>query len=329
MYDTLLGAQAVLRRNFEDQPFVGTMLDADKAACAQRVQKALHELPSEWTLYSARDMDTDAFSALQARVGLEDDVLTNHSVALFVRQDEGAVVLANVEDHVQVRVQAQEGNLGDAAMEAKNLMRHIGEDAPFAKDVNLGWLTARPLLAGTGLQMTYRMHLPMLNMMQQIKGITQGLTKEQLFELNTSPGQTEKNPAALYHLSSMFSAYGDAEKLVQAAMNKMQELDRKEANLRDKILVRSARSTYVDQVWRAYGVLKYARRLTEQEFLSLWSKLRLGVLSGLVPVPLETVDGLRNKLSRTALQGMLESAKDDHALHFLRADIVRAELNGG
>lgn len=329
MPDTLLSTQVVLRRNFQDQPFVSTMLDADKAACAQRVHKALDSLESTWTLYHMRDLGKQDFSILQAEVGLSDDLWSSKAASLFIREDKQATVITNAEDHVQVQVRAESSAPTDAIAQAKVIAGQIGEEWPYAKDENLGWLTARPILAGSGLQIAADMHLPMLSMMQQLKGITQAMLKEQLFQLDTMPGQGDKNPGALYTLRSMFNAYGSTGELAQAAAKQAQDLARKEENLRDKILVRSIRSTYVDQVWRAYGVLKYARRLTEQEFLGLWSKLRLGTLSGLIDLPLETIDALREKASTAGLLGLYEDARDEHALHFFRADVVRAELNGG
>ncbi len=329
MPDTLLGAQVVLRRNFQDQSFVGTMLEADKTACSQRVAKSLDELPSVWTQYPMRDITRQDIAGLQQRAPLPEELWANKSASMFLREDDQAMVLVNLEDHVQVRVQADPEDTQEAIRQAKEVARHLENQWPFARDENLGWLTARPVLAGSGLQIVMHLHLPMLSMMQQVKGLTEAIGKEQLFELKAAPGQEEKNPAALYTLSSMFSAYGSTRELAQAAERKAQELDRKESNLRDKILVRSSRSTYVDQVWRAFGILKYARRLTENEFLALWSKLRLGVVSGLIPMPLEQVNLLREKASNPALRELQEGGGDDHGIHFIRADVVRAELNGG
>lgn len=329
MTETRLGAQVVLRRNFGDQPFVSTMLDADKVACTQRISKALDALQSRWTFYPVRELSKGDLAPLAARNMLTEQVWKTPEAGLFVREDQLALVLSNVEDHVQVRVAVQGDAQEEAIREAKSIMAHIGEEWPFAQDEQLGWLTARPVLAGSGTQIVTHLHLPMLSMMQQIRGITRTLGDKQLFELSNAPGQDDKNPGALYALSSMFNAYGGTAKLAEAAENQTQEIEKREENLRSKILGRAIRSTYVDQVWRAYGTLKYARRLTEQEFLGLWSKLRLGVLAGLIPVPIETVNNLLEKASRTALHELMDGTRDEHALHFIRADVVRAELDGG
>lgn len=39
---------------------------------------------------------------------------------------------------------------------------------------------------------------------------------------------------------------------------------------------------FEDRLWRAYGILTNARRLSFSEFVSLWSDVRLGVSCGII-----------------------------------------------
>ena len=108
-----------------------------------------------------------------------------------------------------------------------------------------------------------------------------------------------------------------------------EKLTAKEDNLRRKVLNNTSRSTYVDQVFRAYGILRYARRLTEAEFMAYWSKLRLGAMAGLLPADKAAIDSLLAQTSKNQLMQQIDSSMDEHTIHFIRADVVRAALNGG
>jgi protein arginine kinase len=50
-----------------------------------------------------------------------------------------------------------------------------------------------------------------------------------------------------------------------------------------EVLVRDAPAVIADKVWRAYGLLRYARSLSFEETMNLLSGVRLGVGLGLVP----------------------------------------------
>lgn len=326
MPDTLMRSHVLFRRNFAGYPFVSTMLAADKRSCAGRVEEALEG--RGFTRLQLSDLNEDQLLALKERDLIDEDDLRQEEAAVFVSADYRLSVLCNVEDHVCIRAEATEEDVGGAIARAKDLVRLIHSHYPFASDERIGWLTARPLQAGTGLQVRHLLHLPMLSMMQQMRGIQAGFYKEHRFSLVPFDRKDPKNPSSLYWLSNLFTAYGSTDKLAAVVQAEADKLTAREQTLRGRILRRSIRSTYLDQVYRAYGILRYARRLQEGEFLAYWSRLRLGVTAGLIPLSLEKIDGLLEKTALSQLRGQENGPRDEHAIHFLRADKVRAELEG-
>ncbi len=327
--DTIMRSFVDLRRNYTDMPFLSTMLEVQKGECINRAVQALEALPEEWTLHILNDLSADQASDLQSDGLLDSAQELDPAAAVLVRADRKAAIYQLHEDHLCIRVYAAEGDVRSAMLHAKALAGILSQEHAFAKDDRIGWLTARPQFAGTGLQVNHCLHLPMITMMQQIRPMTADIAKEQRFELRPCGSQSDKNPAALYTLRNLFTAFDGSDMLIQAVDKMAQMLTGKEAMLRDRILAKSARSTYVDQVWRAYGVLRYARRLTEPEFLAFWSKVRLGAMAAILPPSLETVDALLQQTRRSRLMSLPDGPRDEHALHFARADAVRSALNGG
>lgn len=328
MPDTVLYGFVDLRRNFAHLPFEPTMLDAQKGESLSIVTKALDQREETWVLHDLRRVGPQQLQGMKEKEGLDDGLLRKPDAPLFIRQDEQALVSLNLEDHVQVRALSHSLQAEDALAQAKEIARAIEGGAAFAKDERIGWLTARPLHACTGLQLSYVLHLPMLSMMQQIKPLMASLDAQHLFSLKPY-GQADKNPGAVYVLRNLFSAYDASEKLMRAVRKMTEEISAKEIRLRQRILQQPARSVYADQVYRAYGILKYARRLTETEFLGYWSKLRLGAAVGYLPLSVEEADQLMRSTQRSSLAAIMGQGGDEHAIHFTRADVVRAALNGG
>ena len=54
-----------------------------------------------------------------------------------------------------------------------------------------------------------------------------------------------------------------------------------ELNARE-ILLRDAKVQIEDKIWRAYGILRYARAVTPEEGMNLMSAVRLGVQLGII-----------------------------------------------
>ena len=84
---------------------------------------------------------------------------------------------------------------------------------------------------------------------------------------------------------------------------------------------------FEDMVWRSLGLLRTARLLTGDEFMTLISNLRLGIAVGVLPeLSLDTAGGLIGDVQSATLMAAagrdLEPAERDA----LRAQIVRERL---
>ncbi|NLC32973.1 MAG: hypothetical protein GX781_06710 [Clostridiales bacterium] len=318
-----------LRRNDIEFPFVTTMLDVEKQSMQNKVSRLLTEQSDRWIMYSLANLDEDMRMTLEDTELVDKDLLQYKDSAIFIKEDRSALICVNMEDHILIRVKARYGEEKIGIRDAKDIALMLSDGTAFAKDDRIGWLTAKPQYAGTGLQVTYLLHLPMLTMMQQIKANAAKINTAHRFLLRSFIDLDDKNAAALYYFKNLFTAYSDSDKLLLAIHEISKEITTKEDNLRQKILRFTSRSIYSDQIYRAYGILKYARRLTQTEFLAFWSKIRLGANAGLLPIKTNLVDSLLGLTTKTMLIEKSDGVHDDHAIHFNRADTVREALNGG
>lgn len=328
MNDNIMRSFVDVRRNFVSYPFESTMLESDRNDLVERVISILDKQEETWILYSIRDLDAKTRIILEEIELVDRTWLQNQSISLLIRNDQSALVCLHEQDHVLIRVTADSSNTLAAVRKAKAVARIISEASPFAKDDRIGWLTAKPQYAGTGVQISYVLHLPMLLMMQQIKGLEQRTIASRRFSIIAEISE-DKNPAALYRLTNLFTAYNSSELLSTAISQVVDDICSKEENLRRKVLKYAGRSIYIDQIYRAWGILLYARRLTQIELFTYWSKVRLGVCAGLLPVDIKTVDSLLVLTSKSKLIQQTAGVLDEHAIHFNRADTVRAALHGG
>ena len=328
MNDNVMRSYIDLRRNFAAYPFESTVLESDRQELTSRVISALDEQEETWIFYTVSDLDAKAKMTLEDIDLVQSAWLQNKAVSLLIRNDHSALVCLHEQDHVLIRVAADPRDPLPAIRKAKGIAKLLSETSAFAKDERIGWLTAKPQYAGTGIQISFVLHLPMLVMMQQIKAVEQKTNAARGFFLRGC-GPEEKNPGSLYCLSNLFTAYSNSELLSNAVKRAAEEICGKEENLRRKVLKYATRSIYMDQIYRAWGILLYARRLTQAEFLAYWSKARLGACAGLLPTDIQSIDALLDLTSKSKLTEQTDGLFDEHAIHFNRADAVREALHGG
>ena len=84
-----------------------------------------------------------------------------------------------------------------------------------------------------------------------------------------------------------------------------------------------------DKVWRAYGMLQYARTVSSEETMFLLSHLRMGVNLGRIDkLNLQTVNSLFLATQPGHLQKLRGERLDGEQRDVVRAEYIRERLNG-
>lgn len=192
-----------------------------------------------------------------------------------------ASVMVNEEDHLRLQALDSGFDLGVTWGRVGRLDTELGQRLAFAFHPEFGYLTSCPTNVGTGLRASVLVHLPGLVLTKEINKILQalgqvGLTFRGLY------GEGSEVVGNLFQLSNQTTlGKSEPELLDQLGRLVRQVLD-KEERARE-ILLRDATAIIEDKVWRAYGLLRYARTLTFEEAMNLLSGVRLGVGLGLIP----------------------------------------------
>jgi protein arginine kinase len=84
---------------------------------------------------------------------------------------------------------------------------------------------------------------------------------------------------------------------------------------------------FMDKIYRAYGILKSAYKLTSRELTNLLSYVRLGAAQGILNVPLETLSSLFIELQPATMNAQSEAPLSQSQRDIKRAEKVREALN--
>lgn len=242
--------------------------------------------------------------------------------AIIVGDNEMISIMVNEEDHLRL----QSIQSGFQVLEAWRLIdrldNELDEKIAYAYSYEWGYLSACPTNAGTGLRASVLVHLPALVLTGQIDRIVHSISQMGL-AVRGFYGEGSDVMGNLFQISNR-TALGTTETDIVQSLEKVviQVLDYEERAR--EILLRDARSQIEDKVWRAYGILKYCRRVTSKDVMSFASAVRLGLCLGIVDSM--SVAGLNTMTfmsQRAHLQKHLGREMNPAERDTVRADLVR------
>lgn len=279
---SVVSSRIRLARNIKGLPFPKRMSDIQKREMLDKVKKILDgaTLETVGTLkyFDVTDIpEEELFSMVERHIISPDFVKKDGPRALVISEDETLSIMLLEEDHI--RIQALLGGLAlekayEIASSAEDL---LAKELTLAFDDQLGFLTECPTNLGTGLRASVMLHLPVLEGSKMVEGLADSVSKIGL-TVRGIYGEGSRSKGSLYQLSNQvtlgISEKGAIENLnaITTQIVKREELARNELD----------RGSIEDNVYRALGTLKYARRISSDEMMNLISRVKLGVTMGIL-----------------------------------------------
>ncbi len=328
----VLSTRVRLARNIQGLPFTARTREDDRLSILQRVTEAAHHSRhlNEPTVFKLEQLDKDSRQMLYERhlvskelAAVDDDAEPRIGAALLTDGNLG--IMVNEEDHLRLQSLHSGFALNEAYSDLERLDAELGSHLPFAFHPEFGYLTSCPTNAGTGLRASVLVHLPGLVLTKEIAKVLQGLAQVGL-TFRGLYGEGSEVVGNFFQLSNQTTLGKSEEDLLDHLGKIVRQVIEYELRARD-ILERDAAAVIADKVWRAYGLLRYARSLSLEENMNLLSGVRLGVGLNLVrDVSVYTLNKLLvfTQPAHLTLEGGRSGIEMN--LSLVRAAYVRREL---
>jgi len=280
--DIIVSTRVRLARNLEKYPFPNTLNDEGRKKAIEDIKDAV--LGSASTLaksFSYKGMDE--LSAYDKQVLSEKHLISvemakSDKGGVLLSEDENMSIMLMEEDHIRLQVILGGFRLKEAWELADKVDNVIEESVNYAFSEEFGYLTACPTNTGTGMRASVMMHLPALTFTNNINRIISsasklGLTVRGLY------GEGSKAYGNLYQVSNQVTLGISEDEIISNLENIAEQIEKLEINAREKL---KENEEVADKLWRAYGTLKYARRVSSQEAKALLSEVILGRNMGII-----------------------------------------------
>lgn len=229
----------------------------------------------------------EKFAMVEKHVISPELMKSNKPCGVLVKDDETISIMLNEEDHVRIQAIAAGDSIDEAFDLADKIDNLIEESVEFAFSEKYGYLTSCPTNVGTGLRASYMMHLPELEKTGQIKNVVQTIAKFGI-TVRGIYGEGSEAMGSIYQVSNQVTL-GQSEADIISNLKKVAAIIVQREKELQKRAYESRKDDVEDRVWRSYGILKNARKLSGKEAMRLISNLMEGRNMGVEGLPKCTV----------------------------------------
>ncbi|MBE6763235.1 MAG: protein arginine kinase [Ruminococcaceae bacterium] len=322
--EMVISTRIRLARNVMGYPFPNRMTDEQREELKRAVREAVEQIGGLVLEYiELRDCEQRDILAMVERHLISYDFAKQQTGALLLSPDERISIMICEEDHLRIQVLGAGLDLEAAYKMADLVETALDERLHFAFDERLGYLTQCPTNLGTGMRASLMLHLPALQERGAIRQLSGNVSKLGL-TIRGAYGEGTQAQGAFYQMSNQVTLGISETAAIENLNGIAQQIIKQEQAAREAML---SMPQFEDRVWRSYGLLKYARSLSNEEALKLLSNLRIGIVSGLITdVSLEVVSALLGDIHPGCLMAQAGEDLTPESRDKRRADLVRAAM---
>ncbi len=245
--------------------------------------------------------------------------------ALYIDEDERTSIMINEEDHLRMQSMYPGLHLYRAFERANELDDDLCSSLEIDYDPDFGFLTACPTNVGTGMRASVLIHLPGLVLTGEIDNVIARISKLGLV-VRGFYGEGSDVLGNLFQISNQTTLGASENEILKSIETITESIITEEDAARNRLL-NEAENQIDDKVWRAYGILKYARSLTSEEVMNMLSAVRFGVALGRVSfVDLDQINEILLLSQPAHLQMFYGEEMDQSKRDAVRAQMVRERL---
>ena len=321
--DVVISSRVRLARNLADFPFKDKAKQEDLEQILKKIKEIVPSIGYGLKYIELRNIDNITKLTLIENHLISPEFATNKNGAILINDEENICIMINEEDHIRIQVFSSGQELEELLNLAIEIDEKIDGLVTYATNEKYGYLTSCPTNVGTGLRASVMVHLPALTLTGNIEKVLNVVNN---FGMNIRGvyGEGTQSKGNIYQISNNQSL-GLIEKEIIKNIKTITEKVIEQERLARKYLTKR-QIDLEDRVYRAYGILANAMKLSSEECRKLLSDVKLGTDLGIIK---ELDDMKVSKLETYTKPGNLQKylAKELDAYDIERSKVVKQILN--
>jgi protein arginine kinase len=328
--DVVISSRIRLARNLVTYPFSSKIVEEQAAALVNEVKQISGDLSEKenrrfYACNISTLSDIDKIAMVERHIVSPLLAEKEQTTGLILADDESVSIMINEEDHVRIQAIVGGMNLEQAYAEADRIDDIAYEKLQFAYDEKYGYLTACPTNAGTGMRASCMVFLPALTSARMIQKLIEEVGKYGV-TIRGIYGEGTKSLGSIYQISNQKTMGISESEIIENLKRIVLQVVKQERKRREYMLSVGA-DEIEDQVFRSFGVLKYARQISSDDAMTLLSQIKFGADCNLIRFDREfNVHKLMMGVQPGSLQWTLGKNVGSLTRDQARAEYIRKEL---
>ena len=324
--DVVISSRLRLARNIEGYPFPHFMSEEEANHVINAVRLAVSEKAGAGFPVETEFVDLNELSQTERQILVEKHLVSPQHIespanrAVVIAHDESLSIMVNEEDHIRIQCFLPGLQIKEAWRLADKIDDVLEKTLNYSFCEKRGYLTSCPTNVGTGLRASVMLHLPCLVMTKQLGTMVNTISQLGL-AVRGYYGEGTEAYGDLFQVSNQVTMGQTEDEIVTNLLTVTRQIVSQERSTR-KVVLKNNKPFLEDRIYRAFGVMSYARVMTSQEAIKNVSDLRLGVELGILKTP--AYDQINELIILTRPAFLIKKA--GHPLNAGELDALRAEI---
>ncbi len=282
--DVVVSSRIRLARNLSKYPFSPKLSKSQSKEMIKELESELSfpissERPLHWIQVNTLS-DIDKVALVERHLISETLAAKEDATAVMISDDEVVSIMLNEEDHIRIQTMSGGMNLEKAFSIADAIDDEINKKFAYAYHERLGYLTTFPTNVGTGLRVSYMLHLPGIARTKKLASISSDIGRFGV-TIRGMSNDKESGIGNLYQIYNQKTLGRDEKELIQELGTIANQIIKQERRVRNKMM-QDNKTLLEDTLLRSYGLLKYCKSLEIEEGMNLLSNVQLGITTGII-----------------------------------------------
>lgn len=321
--DVVISTRLRFARTVDGYKFPNVMKKEEKQDLLNKINSSIDK--KKYDFLKIADIDETTLGSLVEEHLISKELLNLTDSAIIMNKDSSIVAMVNEEDHLRIQAFESGFDIDKCYNNLCEFTDSLENNIKFAINDKYGYITACPSNVGSAMRVSVMLHLPALAKLGLLSKIideatSMGLSVRGLYGENTS------GYGHIYQISNRQTLGLSDRDIINKTKAIVTAIIYQERKARNVLKENSIHLS--DEIYRALGVLKNARIMSDDEAFKLLSKLRLGVSMEIVDgVSLEKIQSLMINTKENTLKTVLKEDLSREEEDIKRAEYIRGELS--
>lgn len=319
----VFSTKIIYERNIAGYPFPTRARSFELNIVQSKVAEAMNHLPPHITVINSTLKDVEK-AFLQERHIYAGSSGGRNSIT-YVAPDESDHIVVNANNHLALAFYAGGFEPYSVYSSSASILSTLSEDLEFAWTKKWGYVTSSPFMMGTGMRISFALHLWGTSLLGQLNRLEDVLPKANM-GIRGFFGERVDVIGYFFVVFTQKSLGVSEEEVIEIGKNSVKKLIEIEEEARQE-LIKRARVQIEDKIARSLGILRYSRLLGIQEALSLLANLKIGFDADLVSGDSQQILTLFTLVQPAHIVCYMGATDNDQvSIDSIRAELVKDKL---